>query len=210
MLFGLQNAGQSFQQLMNTILQGLQFAFVYNNDVLIASRNPEEHLDHLWAVLGCLFRAWSSIQKSTSLGIHLSTFSGTWFQWTRSHQSLTKSVGCRGFPPLLFHSSIKGCHCTCTVFRSPPLIQSLATRGLLDSSPISQHWLNFFLNLYSNLAGWMWSLMLCPGLPPHPSRLCMTCGVDCRELAAQQQTSRDVWAYSTAVTGLTVTCWCQL
>ena len=41
MPFGLRNAAQTFQHFMN---KGLDFAFVYIDDLLIASSSPEEHL----------------------------------------------------------------------------------------------------------------------------------------------------------------------
>ena len=49
--FGLRDAAQSFQRFMNEILRGLDFAFAYIDDVLIASSSMEEHLDHLEKVL---------------------------------------------------------------------------------------------------------------------------------------------------------------
>ena len=45
--FGLKNTAQAFQQLMDTICQDLPFAFVYLDDILVASRSKEEHHDHL-------------------------------------------------------------------------------------------------------------------------------------------------------------------
>ena len=45
--FGLKNAAQSFQRLMDTVCQGLPFVFVYLDDVLVASKTEEEHHDHL-------------------------------------------------------------------------------------------------------------------------------------------------------------------
>ncbi|KFD60597.1 hypothetical protein M514_27230 [Trichuris suis] len=47
MPFGLKNAAQAFQRLMDTVCCGLDFAFVYLDDILIASRDHREHLDHL-------------------------------------------------------------------------------------------------------------------------------------------------------------------
>ena len=41
MPFGLRNAAQSFQRFMNQVLQGLDFAYTYIDDVLIASSSPE-------------------------------------------------------------------------------------------------------------------------------------------------------------------------
>ena len=43
MLFGLKNAAQAFQRLMDGILHELDCCFVYLDDVLVASGNPEQH-----------------------------------------------------------------------------------------------------------------------------------------------------------------------
>jgi len=53
MCFGLYNAAQTFQRLINTVLAGLEFVFAYVDDVLIASTNADQHVDHVCAVLGC-------------------------------------------------------------------------------------------------------------------------------------------------------------
>ncbi|GBM25219.1 Transposon Ty3-G Gag-Pol polyprotein [Araneus ventricosus] len=47
MTFGLRNAAQTMQRLMDNALQGLEFCFVYIDDLLIASSSLEEHLDNL-------------------------------------------------------------------------------------------------------------------------------------------------------------------
>jgi len=44
MTFGLRNSAQTFQRFMDGI-RGLDFCYVYINDVLVASRTEEEHLD---------------------------------------------------------------------------------------------------------------------------------------------------------------------
>ncbi|GBM62269.1 Retrovirus-related Pol polyprotein from transposon 17.6 [Araneus ventricosus] len=54
MTFGLRNAAQTMQRLMDNALQGLDFCFVYIDDLLIASSSLEEHLDHLKQVFGRL------------------------------------------------------------------------------------------------------------------------------------------------------------
>ncbi len=51
MPFGLKIAAQTFQRFMDQVLRGLPFAYGYIDDVLIASANPEEHIQHLQAVL---------------------------------------------------------------------------------------------------------------------------------------------------------------
>lgn len=47
MPFGLKNAAQAFQRLMDTVCQGLDFAFVYIDDILVASKDDESHQEHL-------------------------------------------------------------------------------------------------------------------------------------------------------------------
>lgn len=47
MPFGLRNAAQTFQRFINEVFSGLDFIFVYLDDVLIASRDEEEHIQHL-------------------------------------------------------------------------------------------------------------------------------------------------------------------
>lgn len=50
MPFGLRNAAQTQQRLMDVVFRGLTFVFVYLDDILIASRNAEEHRRHLQLV----------------------------------------------------------------------------------------------------------------------------------------------------------------
>lgn len=47
MPFGLKNAAQTFQRFMNMVVNGLSFVYVYIDDILIASRNEEDHVKHL-------------------------------------------------------------------------------------------------------------------------------------------------------------------
>jgi cleavage and polyadenylation specificity factor subunit 1 len=47
MPFGLKNAAQAFQRMMDMVCKNLSFVFVYLDDILIASRNRREHLEHL-------------------------------------------------------------------------------------------------------------------------------------------------------------------
>jgi hypothetical protein len=54
MPFGLRNAGMTFQRLMDSVLGGLPFAFVYLDDILIASPDPVSHRRHLEAVFTVL------------------------------------------------------------------------------------------------------------------------------------------------------------
>ena len=50
MPFGLRNAAQTFQRFIDDVCRGLDFVFVYLDDILVASRSLEEHLQHLRAL----------------------------------------------------------------------------------------------------------------------------------------------------------------
>jgi hypothetical protein len=54
MPFGLRNAGMTFQRLMDTVLGGLPFAFVYLDDILVASPDKKSHWFHLQGVFSVL------------------------------------------------------------------------------------------------------------------------------------------------------------
>jgi transposase InsO family protein len=47
MPFGLKNAAQTFQRLMDTVCSDLNFVFVYLDDILVASSSASEHRNHL-------------------------------------------------------------------------------------------------------------------------------------------------------------------
>jgi hypothetical protein len=53
MPFGATNAPAVFSKFMNIVLKELrrQFVLVYLDDVLIISKTPEEHVQHIRAVL---------------------------------------------------------------------------------------------------------------------------------------------------------------
>ena len=45
--FGLRNAGNTFQRMMDSILGDLPYCFTYVDDILVFSSSLEEHVDHL-------------------------------------------------------------------------------------------------------------------------------------------------------------------
>jgi hypothetical protein len=54
MPFGLKNAGQRFQRLIDRVLAGLDFVFIYLDEVIVGSATEEEHLQHLRLVFNRL------------------------------------------------------------------------------------------------------------------------------------------------------------
>ncbi len=50
MPFGLRNTAQTFQRFMDTVCRGLDFVFVYIDNILVFSHTPEEHAKHLEAL----------------------------------------------------------------------------------------------------------------------------------------------------------------
>ena len=61
MPFGLKNAGATFQRLMEKIMEGLDFVFVYLDDILISSVDKDEHRHHLREVFNLLHIAGLTI-----------------------------------------------------------------------------------------------------------------------------------------------------
>lgn len=50
MEFGLKKAAQSFQRFINEVFIGLDFCFIYIDDILVASQSEKEHRAHLLLV----------------------------------------------------------------------------------------------------------------------------------------------------------------
>ena len=62
--FGLAQAPSYFQQLMNQVLQGLDFAIAYLDDIIIFSNNELDHLKHLETVFKRLQEAGLKLKES--------------------------------------------------------------------------------------------------------------------------------------------------
>ena len=58
MPLGLTNAAQSFQCLMHTVCQGLDFIFVYLDDILVASHTKADHWKHLCSIFFHNCKIW--------------------------------------------------------------------------------------------------------------------------------------------------------
>lgn len=64
MPFGLRNAGQTFQRFMDEVFRGLDFVFVYIDDILIGSADKNEHKCHLRQVFQRLAHYGVNIKTS--------------------------------------------------------------------------------------------------------------------------------------------------
>jgi hypothetical protein len=81
MPFGLRNAAQTFQRLVDTVLQDMPFAKAYMDDILVASANSQEHLKHLSCIFERLQKHGLLIKKEkceffktevSFIGVHVS------------------------------------------------------------------------------------------------------------------------------------------
>lgn len=66
MPFGLRNAAQTFQRFVDTVLRGLDFCQAYVDDLLVASKDEEEHRIHLEQVFLRLKKYGLSINVAES------------------------------------------------------------------------------------------------------------------------------------------------
>ena len=65
MPFGLKNAAQTFQRLMDRIFKGLPFVFIYHDEILVASHGRRLHLKHLRVVWSSGYRmVWFSTWRN--------------------------------------------------------------------------------------------------------------------------------------------------
>ena len=75
--FGLRNSAQAFQRLMHMVLGDLDFLFIYLDDILIASKDEEEHLHHLNILFQRLLKYGLIVNADKcSLGQHKIEFLG--------------------------------------------------------------------------------------------------------------------------------------
>lgn len=64
MSFGLRNASQTFQRFMNEVVYGLDFVFVYIDDILVASIDENQHKSHLRQLFDRLSHYGLTIKQS--------------------------------------------------------------------------------------------------------------------------------------------------
>ncbi len=137
MPFGLCNAAQTFQRFMNKVLQGLDFSYVYIDDLLIASSSPEEHLEHLRLVFQRLDehgivvsvpKSRFGVTELDFLGHHVDV---AFAHWRRKCKLFGKTLG-NGLAPA---SSANERRCIAMLPRSPHQMLVLTTYILILLDP---------------------------------------------------------------------------
>lgn len=77
MTFGLRNAGQTFQRFVDEVVRGLEYCYPYLDDLLIYSRDEQEHLEHLREIFTRLQKAGMVLNYSKCIfGAQQVTFLG--------------------------------------------------------------------------------------------------------------------------------------
>nr|VZH92197.1 unnamed protein product [Spirometra erinaceieuropaei] len=100
MPFGLRNAAQTFQRFIDRVLRGLPFVYAYIDDLLVASRNAEEHKEHLALVFDRLDQFGVVINPSKCvLGVPSLDFLGHHIDAQGLRPLSSKVEAIRDFPP---------------------------------------------------------------------------------------------------------------
>nr|VZI44033.1 unnamed protein product [Spirometra erinaceieuropaei] len=117
MRFGLRNAAQTFQRFIDRVLRGLPFVYAYIDDLLVASRNAEEHKEHLALVFDRLdqFGVAETIVKAfVSRWVAMfgapstvTTDRGAQFE-SALFQTLLNFLGCTRIRTTAYHSAANG------------------------------------------------------------------------------------------------------
>ena len=98
--FGLRNAAQAFQRLMDRVTGDLPFCFVYLDDILVASSSHAEHLRHVSALFDRLEQFGMVLNKSKCLfGVSEISFLGHQVSSSGSSPLLEKVQSIGEFPP---------------------------------------------------------------------------------------------------------------
>ncbi|BHF72298.1 hypothetical protein SprV_0401536200 [Sparganum proliferum] len=100
MPFSLRNAAQTFQRFIDHVLRGLPFVYAYIDDLLVASRNEEEHKEHLALVFDRLDKFGVVINPSKCvLGVPSLEFLGHQVDSEGLRPLPSKVDTVRNFPP---------------------------------------------------------------------------------------------------------------
>ncbi len=112
MPFGLTNAPSTFQQLMQTVLRGLEaFVLPYIDDVIIFSTSFTDHLSHITSVLSRLAGAGPTVQSKCSWCFRSFDFLGFHVSYGKSPSQMQESLTSQtmlSLPPNLLSNHFLG------------------------------------------------------------------------------------------------------
>ena len=98
MPFGLRNAAQSFQRFMDQVLRGLDFCYIYLDDLLVTSESPDQHMEHLRLVFERLRHYGMINPQKCKFGVASVEFLGHLVDSTGIHPLQDKVQAIRDFP----------------------------------------------------------------------------------------------------------------
>ncbi len=105
MPFGLRNVGMTFQRLMDSLLGNLPFAFVYLDDILVASPDPSSHRRHLETVFAILQNNASGQRRQVPVQPFRSGFFRTPPHLQGDQPPPLKGAGHRRFSPAAYRQA---------------------------------------------------------------------------------------------------------
>jgi cleavage and polyadenylation specificity factor subunit 1 len=94
MQFGLCNAAATFQRFIDEVTRGLPFVYAFVDDILVASKSPEEHIEHL-KILFCRLQTYGLSLKPSKCIFGMSAVNFLGFKVSESGiEPLTDKVDC--------------------------------------------------------------------------------------------------------------------
>lgn len=100
MSFGLRNAGQTFQRFIDQVVSGLDFCFVYVDDILVFSKDEMQHSEHLRALFQRLSDYGVTVNPAKcTLGASEVTFLGCRINSEGTRPPEDRIQALRDFPP---------------------------------------------------------------------------------------------------------------
>ena len=133
MAFSLRNAGASFQWMMDRVIRGLTFVYCYLDDLRVASRSPEEHVQHL-RILFQRLQEFGLVINLEKCSFHVSEieFLGHHMSWCTSSQlkcggsaEVSGAGYCQGHASVPWHGQLLQTLCSegCLHVTSPAYVE---------------------------------------------------------------------------------------
>jgi Reverse transcriptase (RNA-dependent DNA polymerase) len=117
MPFGLKNAAQTFQRLMDSLFRTIPFIFIYLDDILIFSPSCSQHLSHLHTIFSIL----------AENGLHINPAKCV-FSWPSPHHNWphSSSFSCSAYP---FFPASHRCQIIAAVSGNDQFLQKISARN---------------------------------------------------------------------------------